>query len=694
MSRAAAPYPAGDPPPIAATPRPDAARPSREGRRPFLLASADWQMVLTALCAVAGLAGAALGRWQPDSPWRVPLYVLAYLAGGWGPTRDLLANIFRGQLDINLLMIAAAAGSALLGHWGEGAVLLFLFSLSGTLERYTMERTARSIESLIELRPDTALVLRNGGESRVPVESIAVGESVRTLPGERFAVDGVVLDGETAADESTLTGESAPVTKRPGDAVFAGTVNLHGAPVVRVSKMPDETALSKIVRMVQEAGRAQSTPERFVERWQRAYVIAVFTAAGLAALLPLLFLHALASEAWYRGLVLLVAASPCAVVIATPAAMLSAITHAAHHGVLFKGSAHLERMGDVTAIAFDKTGTITEGKTRLTDARAVEGDLDEADLLRLAAAIEARSEHHIARAVGQEAERRRLAIPDVTEFESHSGEGVHGHVAGYWVGVGREALFMRHGLRLSPALLEAVASLRAAGRTVLIVVVRRQGDGTNGGAAPLGAASTSPDRRLPGASVGAGVLAVADVIRPRARAAIDACRRLGITHVAMLTGDHAVVADAIAKEVGADQVRAGLLPDQKVAALRELKARWPTLAMVGDGVNDAPALATASVGIAMGGAGTDVALDTADVVLMRDDLKGIPFSLWLAQRARRVVTQSLAFAFCMIGLLVLTTLLGILPLWLAVVGHEGSTLLVIANGVRLLGEPHPEFDLG
>ncbi|HEY6572581.1 MAG TPA: HAD-IC family P-type ATPase, partial [Candidatus Eisenbacteria bacterium] len=253
-------------------------------------------------------------------------------------------------------------------------------------------------------------------------------------------------------------------------------------------------------------------------------------------------------------------------------------------------------------------------------------------------------------------------------------------------------LFARHGVPLSPALLASTAALRAEGRTALLVVVRRQGDGPNG--APATPARTGPDGTLPGNEVASGILGVADVVRPRAREAIAACRKLGVGHIAMLTGDHASVATAIGKEIGVDEVRAGLHPEEKVTAIRELKAVWPTLAMVGDGVNDAPALATASVGIAMGGAGTDVALETADVVLMRDDLKGIPFSLWLARRARRVVTQSLTFAFCMIGLLVITTLLGVLPLWLAVVGHEGSTLLVIANGVRLLGEPHPDFDLG
>jgi len=658
---------------------------------PSSASSAHGAMALTAACALTGLAGAAVGRWAPDPAWRIPLYVISYVTGGWGPVRELVANLLRRQLDINLLMIAAAAGSAALGHWGEGAILLFLFSLSGALEGYTMERTARSIESLVALRPDTATVLRDGVETRLPIEEIEVGALVRTFPGERFAVDGLIVEGETAADEATLTGEAEPLTKRPGDTVFAGTVNLHGAPLARVTKTSDETTLSKIVRMVQEAGRMKSTTERFVERWQRPYVIGVFGAAAVAAIIPLVFLGAGWDAAWYRGLVLLVAASPCAVVVATPAALLSAITHAARHGVLFKGSVHLERLGDVVALALDKTGTVTEGKPTFTAARPVDGTLDEDALLRLAASVAARSEHHTARAVRVEAERRGIPLLDVSEFESHSGEGVHGHSGGYWVGIGREPLFARHEVALSGNLLATTRDLREGGTTALLVVVRHQGNGGDGD--PPGARVTGPDGILPGDAVASGVLGVADVVRPDARAALEACRRQGVQHLAILTGDHQAIATSIGQQVGADVVHAGLLPDEKVSILRDMKRTYPVVAMVGDGVNDAPALAAASVGIAMGGAGTDVALETADVVLMRDDLRGIPFSLWLARRARRVVTQSLTFAFCMIGLLVVTTLLGVLPLWLAVVGHEGSTLLVIANGVRLLGEPHPQFDL-
>ena len=629
-------------------------------------------MILTAACALFGLLGAGCGRfgWGPPG-LKLLFYILAYLCGGFGPTRDLVRHLLRRELDINLLMVAAAAGSAFIGHWGEGAVLLFLFSLSGALEQATMERTARSIESLVELRPDSALVVRDGVEVRVRVEEITVGERVRAIPGERFAVDGMVVEGETSADESTITGEAEPVDKAPGNLVFAGTVNLSGAPLVRVTKLAGETTLARIVRAVQEARREKSSTERVVDRWQRTYVLFVFAGSAIAVAISLTVFRNPFPAAFYHGMVLLVAASPCAVVIATPAAMLSAITHAAHHGVLFKGSAHLERLGDVTALALDKTGTITEGRSRVVEVWAQGLGADE--LIRLGAAVEARSEHHTARAVVAEAARRGLALVPTTEFESHSGLGAHAHLEGLWVGVGREQLFQTHEIPLPPEARAEAERLRSLGQSAVLMLARRvSGNGD---------------------AVASGAVAVADTVRPEAKAALRACRALGVRHVAVFTGDHARVAEPVAREIGADEVRADLLPEQKVRAVRELLARWPNLAMVGDGVNDAPALATATVGIAMGGAGTDVALDTADVVLMRDDLRGIAFSLWLARKARRVVSQSLTLAFGVIGILVLSTFAGILPLWLAVVCHEGSTLLVIANGVRLLGMRHPEIEI-
>jgi Cd2+/Zn2+-exporting ATPase len=649
------------------------------------LRSAGLQLALTVACAVTGLAGAAVGRWAPESGLRIPLYIVAFVCGGFGPVRDLVRNILARQLDINLLMVVAAAGSAFIGHWGEGVVLLFLFSLSGALESATMERTARSIESLVQLRPDTAMVLRDGGERRVPVAEVAVGERVRALPGERFAVDGIVEEGGTTVDESTITGESAPIDKRPGDPVFAGTANFRGAPIVRVTHTSDETTLSKIVRAVKEARKEKSTTERFVDRWQRPYVVGVFGGSLLTLAIHHLLLHAPASHAFYHAMVFLVAASPCAVVIATPAAMLSAITHAAHHGVLFKGSAHLERLSEIQAIALDKTGTVTHGKPRVVEVRSGEPPDAEDELLRLAAAVEARSEHPTGRAVVEEAGRRQLTLPHTTEFESHIGEGAHGHVEGLWVGVGREALFTSHQVPIPAPASAAAEALRDGARTALLVVAHRPVNGVPEPSSPGG-----PDG---GRSQFCGAIAVTDTVRPEARGALRACRALGVRHVALVTGDHERIARQIGEEIGADEVLAGLLPEEKVSAIRGIQKAWPGLAMVGDGVNDAPALAAATVGVAMGGAGTDVALDTADVVLMRDDLRGIPFSLWMARRAQRVVTQSLSIAFGVIGVLVLSTLTGVLPLWIAVVCHEGSTLLTIANGVRLLRMPHPQFDL-
>ncbi|HEX5032043.1 MAG TPA: HAD-IC family P-type ATPase, partial [Candidatus Eisenbacteria bacterium] len=425
------------------------------------LLSGDQELTLTVICAVAGIAAGTADRWAPGAGLRIPLFVISYLAGAIGPGLDLIRNLLARRLDINLLMVTAATGSAVLGHWGEGAVLLFLFSLSGALERRAMERTTRTIEGLIELRPDTALVLRDGREERVPVQDVRLDDRVRAIPGERFAVDGIVVEGQSEADESTITGESIPVEKGPGSRVFAGTMNLRGAPIVRVDKAAEETTLARIIHLVGEARKAKSTAETFVERWELPYVVSVFLGAGLAAGLSL----AQGVDAWtasYRGLVLLVAASPCAVVIATPAAILSAITHAAHHGVLFKGGVHLERLAQVTALALDKTGTVTEGRPRVLSVAAV-APAREDDLLRYAAAVEARSEHHTGRAVVAEATRRRITWPRVTEFESHVGEGVHAHADGRWVGVGRDPLFRRHDVPVPPEAGREADAMRARG---------------------------------------------------------------------------------------------------------------------------------------------------------------------------------------------------------------------------------------
>jgi Cd2+/Zn2+-exporting ATPase len=617
-------------------------------------------------CAAFGLAAWAAG---PGTA-RTALFVLAYLAGGTFATIAAVRTLAGGRLSVDLLMILAAMGAAFLGDWGEGAILLFLFSLSGALEEYALFRTTRSIDALVQLRPREASVVRGDGrEEVVPIDTLRVGDSVRVRPGERFPVDGEVAEGESWADESTLTGESAPVAKRPGAAVFAGTINGQGTVLLRMTRAVADTTLERIVQVVREAQAEKTGAQRLVESWEGPYVAAVLL-TSLGVFLGALLVHrgttghVNPTDAFYHAMVLLVVMSPCAVVIGAPAVLLSGIARGARHGVLFKGGATLEALGDVNVVAFDKTGTITHGEPAVTAVWAPAG-VDPDRLLGLAAAVERHSEHPLAAAVVAESERRGLASPAIDTFETHTGHGVHARTDGLWVGVGREGLFVAHRKAIPPAVQEAAQRLRDAGQTALMVVISEDGRDTG------------------------GVVGVADRPRPEAPAAVAALRRVGVDRVVVLTGDHERVGQAVAAQVGADEVRAGLLPEDKVRELRRLRGGGRRVAMIGDGVNDAPALAAADVGIAMGGAGTDVALEVADVVLMKDDLTALPFAFWLSRRARRRERQNLTFAFAMIGVLVLSSFFG-LPLWLGVLGHEGSTVLVMLNGLRLLWEPIPK----
>jgi Cd2+/Zn2+-exporting ATPase len=613
----------------------------------------------TALCAAFGVAGWLAG----PAHWALVPYALSYLAGGTTTTVTAVTELTRLKLSVDLLMILAAAGAAALGDWAEGAVLLFLFSLSNTLEAYAMYRTTRSIDALIRLRPREACLVRDGGETRVGVDELSVGDSIRVRPGERFPVDGEVTEGATWADEATLTGESEPVSKAVGHPVYAGTINGTGSVLVRMTRAVADTTLERIVRLVRDAQAAKTGAQLLVESWRGPYVAGVLAASAFV-FVGSWFLHRQGlADSFYHAMVMLVVASPCAVAVGAPAALLSAIARAARHGVLFKGGAHLEMLGKVDVIALDKTGTITQGKPVVTSVWAA-GDLGRDRLLALAAAVERHSGHPLGEAVVAEAARRGLPLAGVTEFEGHTGLGAHARADGLWVGVGREALFESHGKPLDPAVTSAARHVREAGQTALIAVLA--GDGPPSG----------------------GVIAVSDRPRPDAAAALAALKQLGVAQILILTGDHERIARVVAGRVGADDVRAGLMPDEKVVELQRQMNAGHLLAMVGDGVNDAPALATAHVGIAMGAAGTDVALEVADVVLIRDDLRALSFAVWLSRLARRRVHQNLAFAFGVIALLVLSSFFG-LPLWMGVLGHEGSTLLVVLNGLRLLWESAP-----
>ncbi len=635
------------------------------------------EAIATAICSVLGIAGAVchFSSFAGAEYWSIGACIGAYIAGGIGPTANAFASLRKGQLNVDLLMIIAALGAAAIGDWLEGVVLLFLFSLSGTLEAFAMYRTTRSIESLIQLRPREAMRVREGvaGEERVAVEQLKLGDVVRVRPGERFAVDGEVCEGETWADEATLTGESEPIRKGLGDKVFSGTINGQGSVLVKMTKAVADTTLERIVHMVQEA-QAQKTPtQRFVESWQQPYVLGVLGAATMVFLGVFIrnanLHHAFSwvdlHDAFYHAMVMLVAASPCAVVVSSPAVLLSAIARAGREGVLFKGGVHMESLGRVDVIAMDKTGTVTVGKPSVTEIWSAPG-ADEAKLLRLAATVEERSEHPLAAPVIAEVRKRGIELADapMIEFHSHTGQGVHARVEGTWVGVGREGMFESHEIAIPAELIAQAQRIREQGQTALLIL------------------TDEPSLY--------GVIGVADKIRPEATATIDSLKRLGIRKIVILTGDHERVARAIAKTLHADDVRAGLMPDQKVVELRKLSEHGGLVAMVGDGVNDAPALAAARVGIAMGGAGTDVALEVADVVLMRDDLRALPLAVWISRMARRRVQQNVIFAFGMIAVLVISTFFD-LPLWMGVLGHEGSTVIVVFNGLRILWERAPKL---
>ncbi len=596
------------------------------------------------------------------------MWIVAYVAGGFRPLKESLSAVFEGKLNVDTLMVAAALGAAILGDWVEGAVLLFLFSLSSTLEAFATYHTNRSIESLIQLRPRQATRINKDTsvDEIVDVEALQVGDVLRVRPGERFAIDGIVMEGESWVDESTLTGESEPIQKLAGSDVFSGTMNGQGTVSVQMTKAIADTTLERIVHMVHEA-QAQKTPtQRFVESWQQPYVVGVFVSAILVFLAARIVHTSSWYDAFYHAMVLLVAASPCAVVVSSPSVMLSAIALAGRHGVLFKGAVHLETLGKVDVLAMDKTGTVTMGKPTVTEVWTTEG-ANVTRFLSLVAAVEKRSEHPLAIPVMEEAKRQGVAEQslEIKDFHSHTGLGVFATVDGVWVGAGRERLFETYKVEMLSGILMNAQRMRDSGQTALLVIAKEEHIG--------------------------GVIGVADQLRPEAARTIAKLKELGVRDVVLLTGDHERVALAIAKELGVDEVLAGLLPDGKVNELLRLSKRGRFVAMIGDGVNDAPALATADVGIAMGGAGTDVALEVADVVLMRDDLKGLPLAVWISRTARKRVRQNMVFAFVMIAILVLSTFYE-LPLWVGVLGHEGSTVLVVLNGLRMLWERMPNFD--
>ena len=594
---------------------------------------------------LAGLAGA---------PHTLSLGLLlgAYAAGGFYTLRDAWQSVKSRRFDIDTLMIVAAAGAAALGAWEEGALLLFLFSLGHALEHMAMDRARKAIEALAQLAPKTALVQRDGAEVEVRVEALLRGDRMIVKPGSRIPADGQVISGNSAVDQSPLTGESMPVDKQPGDKVFAGTVNGEGALVVEVSRLARESTLARMVEMVAEAQTQKSPTQRFTDRFERVFVPLVLAGVALLIVLPPLFGFSFA-EAFYRAMAVLVAASPCALAIATPSAVLSGIARAARGGVLIKGGAHLENLGVLTAIAFDKTGTLTVGKPQVTDIAA--GNGDEGALLKIAAAVESRSAHPLAQAVVAEATNRGLSWNEAREVESVTGKGLRAELDGQKVAIGNARMFVDESI--PEAIRQQAERLEAEGKTTMLV----QSNGQF-----------------------LGVVALADMPRAGVRDVLARLHRIGIRKTIMLTGDNERVGRAIGETIGLDEVHAGLLPEDKLKAIEALGQRYGQVAMVGDGVNDAPAMARATVGVAMGGAGTDVALETADVALMADDLSKLPFAVALSRASRRIIRQNLFVSLGVVALLIPATLFGWAGIGVAVLIHEGSTIVVVINALRLL----------
>lgn len=604
------------------------------------------------------------------------LYVIAYATGGTFGLKGGLEALRDRTIDVDLLMVLAALGAAVVGAPFEGAMLLFLFSFSNVLQDYALDRTRNAIRALMKLRPDQALIRRGSRLVTLPIDQIVIGDRFVLRPGDRIPLDGTVVEGESTVDQASITGESMPVAKHPGDAVLAGTINKNGSLEAQVMKLAKDSTIAKMIRLVEEAQSQKAQTQRFLDTAEQYYALGVIIFTILVAVIPIFWFGDAFSTAFYRAMTVMVAASPCALVISTPASILSAIGNGARKGVLFKGGVYMEAAAGIKVVAFDKTGTLTEGQPCVTDVQVIASQPDaspaaatglwqgdENDLLALAAAVESKSEHVLAQATVAAAQDRNLEMSEALAFQAATGKGVQGLVNGMDIRVGNLRYFEAFHPYGLEAAKEMIDRLQGEGKTSVIVA---QITGEEQTAHIL------------------GVIAFADQLRPDSAAVVRELKSLGVAHVVMLTGDNERVAQAIAHEVGVDAYYADLLPEDKVRIVQDLEAQYGSVAMVGDGVNDAPALASASIGVAMGAAGTDVALETADVVLLADDLSNIPYVIALSRQTRKTLITNLGFAMAAIVIMIAAIFTVSLPLPLAVLGHEGGTVLVSLNGLRLL----------
>lgn len=615
--------------------------------------------ITTAISAVLLLAGWLLGeQYGEGSLPSVLFYAGSILIGGYELFIKGLKGLVRFNFNMNTLMTVAILGAAAIGEWGEGATVVILFAISEALETFSMEKARQSILSLMDVAPKEATIRRGNQEIQVPVDDIQVGDIMIVKPGQKIAMDGTVVKGRSAVNQAAITGESVPVEKTVGDEVFAGTLNEEGLLEVEVTKRVEDTTIAKIIHLVEEAQAERAPSQAFVDRFAKYYTPAIMILAlGIAIVPPLMF-----GGAWgdwiYRGLALLVVGCPCALVISTPVSIVTAIGNAARNGVLIKGGVHLEEAGGLKVIAFDKTGTLTKGVPEVTDFIRIQGPEDK-DLLGIAGAIEKWSQHPLASAIVRKADNHNVDFEGwkAEDFQSITGKGAKATVNGQLYYIGSPRLFeellpggIEQGLR------EKIQTLQKQGKTVMILGTEQEVQ---------------------------ALIAVADEVRESSKAVIQKLRALGIEKTVMLTGDNRATAEAIGKQVGIHEVKAELMPQHKLEAIKQLKEHGK-VAMVGDGVNDAPALATSNVGIAMGGAGTDTALETADIALMADDLTKLPFTIKLSRSTLRIIKQNIVFALGSKTLALAFIVPGWLTLWMAIFADLGATLLVTLNGLRLL----------
>ena len=611
--------------------------------------------IVTTLSLVFLLIGTILSfQYAETYPPAIVFFAISIAIGGAGMFKTGIQNLVRFEFDMKTLMTIAIIGAVIIGEWREGAVIVFLFAVSEALEAYSMNKARQSIRSLMDIAPPSATVKRDGKQIELLTEDIIIGDILIIKPGEKIAMDGKVLTGSSTINQAAITGESVPVVKKQGDEVFAGTLNEEGALEITVTKLVGDTAIAKIIHLVEEAQAEKAPSQKFVDRFAKYYTPAIMVIAVLVAIVPPL-LGADWNTWIYQGLAVLVVGCPCALVISTPVAIVTAIGNAARQGVLIKGGIHLEETGRLDAIAFDKTGTLTKGYPEVSDFK-IESKVNKEELLSAVAAVESLSQHPLAKAIVNYAHESGVETVEVTDFQSVTGKGAYGTVNGLKIAVG--SLNWAQELSAMPeAALQFATKLQCEGKSVMAIVIDTDYS---------------------------GLIAVADPIREESKAVLQKLKGIGIHHTVMLTGDHKQTGEAIGGSLGMTDVRAGLMPEDKLTAIKQLREEYGRVAMVGDGINDAPALAESTIGIAMGGAGTDAALETADIALMADDLEKLPYTIKLSRKTLRIIKENIMFA---LGLKIVALLLiipGWLTLWIAIFADMGATLLVVLNSLRLM----------